>query len=186
MDEEKNPLKKKRNNAGFTLAETLMAMLIMLMVTAIVAAGIPVARNAYEGVVLASNSELLLSTTLSALRNELGTAKNIECKDGGKEIRYYNPSAKITSCIFLNDEKATEGIQFQRYAAADILGNKGAEGNRLVTWAASNKNLYVTYRSASFSNGIVTFTDISVNMEDGSRTDLATRDSYSIRVLSYE
>ena len=55
---------------GFTLAETLLAVLILLMVSSIVAAGIPSARRAYEKVVLASNAEVLLSTTITTLRHE--------------------------------------------------------------------------------------------------------------------
>ena len=57
--------KKLHSSKAFTLAETLLAVLILLMVSTIVATGIPVARNAYEKVVLASNAEVLLSTTIS-------------------------------------------------------------------------------------------------------------------------
>ena len=48
---EQRIIRKLRSNDAFTLAETLLAILILLMVSAIVAAGIPVAKNAYEKVV---------------------------------------------------------------------------------------------------------------------------------------
>ena len=66
--------KKIRDAHGFTLAETLLAVLILLMVSGIVAAGIPVAKKAYEKVVLAADAQLLLSTTVAELRDEIGTA----------------------------------------------------------------------------------------------------------------
>lgn len=69
----------KKNRGGFTLAETLIAVLILLMVSGIVAAGIPAAKEALTKAVDASHSQLLLSTTMTALRNELGSARSIIC-----------------------------------------------------------------------------------------------------------
>lgn len=68
----------KNNRGGFTLAETLIAVLILLMVTGIVAAGIPAASNALNRAVDASHAQLLLSTTMTSLRNELGSARSID------------------------------------------------------------------------------------------------------------
>ena len=67
-------------------------ILILLMVTSIVAAGIPVAATAYSKVVMASNAQLLLSTTMTNLRDELATATNIEVvkNDDDVKIRYKN------------------------------------------------------------------------------------------------
>ena len=56
---------KLHNRKGFSLAETLMAVLILLMVSAVVAAGIPMAREAYEKAVDAANAQTLLSTTIT-------------------------------------------------------------------------------------------------------------------------
>ena len=103
--------RKLHTENGFTLAETLLAVLILLMVSTIVATGIPVARNAYEKVVLASNAEVLLSTTISTLRNELGTATDVDIPDGaagnkvksGKEITYYNSARGSLSRIFMTN-----------------------------------------------------------------------------------
>ena len=57
---------KKRycNTHGFTLGETLLAVLIMLLAASIMVSGIPAARAAYEKVVLSSNAEVLLSTAV--------------------------------------------------------------------------------------------------------------------------
>ena len=77
-----------RNRKGFTLAETLLAVLILLLVSSIVAAGVPAARQAYEKVVLASNAELMLSTAVATLRDELGTAWDVQQVTGG--VTYFS------------------------------------------------------------------------------------------------
>ena len=87
-------LRKKLNNKrGFSLAETLVAVLILLMVSAVVAEGIPAAANAYRKAVDAANAHVLLSTTVNALRGELSTARDLKSEDltitiDGKEDTY--------------------------------------------------------------------------------------------------
>ena len=53
---------KLNNEDGFTLAETLMTVLIMLLVSSVIAAGIPAAAKAYRKAVDAANAQVLLST----------------------------------------------------------------------------------------------------------------------------
>ncbi len=85
--------KKLSDNIGFSLAETLVAVLILLMVSAVVAEGIPAAANAYRKAVDAANAHVLLSTTVNALRGELSTARDLKPEDlkitiDGKEETY--------------------------------------------------------------------------------------------------
>ena len=56
---------KLKSRLGFTLAEMLMSVLILLMVSSVVAGGVPVAANAYYKVVDAANAQVLLSTTVT-------------------------------------------------------------------------------------------------------------------------
>ena len=197
------PKRKLHEKSGFTLAETLLAVLILLMVSAIVAAGVPAAKNAYEKVVLASNADVLLSTTISALRNELGTAQDVETTVGSTDghlttvITYYNKAAETTSKICLNSD-LSEGVKtsdpdgtimYQRFAATSLSLSSGGDITRLVSKAASNKNLYVTYTTADYdeSTGIITFSNLRVCRESGTAAGnpLASRDTVSIRVISY-
>ena len=182
---------KLHNKSGFTLAETLLAVLILLLVSAIVATGIPSAKNAYEKVVLASNAEVLLSTTISSLRNELGTAQDVT--SNGTVITYYNKAAETTSkiCLYrdLGADKASDPdgtIMYQRYAATG-LNNKSGDITRLVSEAASNNNLYVTYKSVEYDKGIITFSDLKVCRETDTEASnpLTSRENVSIRVISY-
>ena len=55
-------LNKLKRKSGFTLAETLLAVLILLPVSGIVETGIHVARNIYQKVVIGANAQALLST----------------------------------------------------------------------------------------------------------------------------
>ena len=72
-----NRNRRKRRKSGFTLSETLIAILILLMVSAIVAGAIPTASNVYIKTVDAANAQLLLSTTITKLRDEFSTAKRV-------------------------------------------------------------------------------------------------------------
>ena len=63
-------MKRLNSRTGFTLAEVLITVLILLMITAVVAGGMPVAANAYYKVVDAANAQVLLST---AMKKDLRT-----------------------------------------------------------------------------------------------------------------
>ena len=180
---------KMKSRLGFTLAETLLAVLILLLVSTVVATGIPAVKNAYEKVVLASNAEVLLSTTISALRNELGTAQNvkkIDAETGEEEnsaISYYCATRGATSKLFVasggdNDKK----IMLQRYYSADGIGENVAAAP-LISSKTATGDLYVTYNSVVYNKGIVTFNGLKVNRESGA-DGLTSRNTLSIRVIS--
>ena len=66
-----------RATAGFTLIETMMALLILVLLTGVVASGIPVASQTYTKAVDASNAQVALTTTAAKLRDELGLAQDV-------------------------------------------------------------------------------------------------------------
>ena len=173
--------KRIRGNNGFTLAETLLAVIILLLAAGIVATGVPAARNAYEKVVLASNAEVLLSTTMSTLRNELGMAKDIRIEADEKTISFYSETRKAPSKIYLKDGSEPV-ILIRRYA----LGEEEKE-EWLVSAVASTQGLYVTYenvqRNTDENGDTITFNHLSVNRKAGG-TDLAVREAFSVRIVS--
>ena len=91
--------RKKRAEAGFSMAETLVALIIILLVSSIIAAGMPAAQKAFYNVRESANAQMLLSTTLTELRNELTTASNIQNKDG--VLTYINPVNGDSSLKFV-------------------------------------------------------------------------------------
>lgn len=189
-----------------TLVETLATTLILLMVSGIVAAGIPVAKSVYGRIVMASNAEVLLSTTISTLRNELSTAREVQVgKRNGDApntiITYYSESNNATSKIFSADsgDKITKSnaagtaleevavfplhaIAYQRYVSSDPSMNDGPT-TYLVSTEASTGDLYVAFDSVTYANGIITFHNLSVNRTNGT-TGLAKRDTFSVRVIA--
>lgn len=135
--------KKKRNSrAGFTLAETLMAVLIMLLVSGIVAAGIPAAKNAYEKVVLASNAEVMLTTAESALRDELGTAWNVEPVSNSDSITYFSADTGMRSKL----EMDGKDLSITEYQGAD----QNDKLNKLLN--ADSSNTFQTYRKLVYQS----------------------------------
>ena len=183
-------LKRKLNSKkGFTLAEMLLAVLILLMVSAVVAAGIPAAREAYEKVVLTSNAEVMLATTVSTLRNELGSAKHIEpTSNASNDVVYYSLTRGAPSRIF----KAADGnnqIMFYRYYSDTEIGSVGDATavphmqSKDITGDLNLGDLYVTYTNVSCSGEIITFTGLSVNRKSDKRV-MTSIDSLSIRAIS--
>lgn len=74
-------VQRDRGQAGFTLVETMLALAILVLLTGIVASGIPVASETYTKSVDAANAEVALTTTAAKLRDELGLAQDVFYKN---------------------------------------------------------------------------------------------------------
>ena len=81
----KDRLRRKR---GFSLMETLLAAGIMVLMTLMMSSILNTAIVAYTGVVSNSNADMLLSTTLTVLRDELDSARDISVSEDGSCISY--------------------------------------------------------------------------------------------------
>ena len=188
-------VKKLKKRGGFSLAETLVAILILLLVSAIVAAGVPVARNAYEKVVLSAKAQTLLSSAVSALRDELGTAWDVRVEDSkvktsGAWLTYYSSSTGARTKLYLGDY-TVGGETFTTILVQDnvqevSIGTKDLGTPRQLV-QDSNKGgmgaLYVTCEGTiGYENGEVTFTDLKVLTVGG--TELAKLPELTIRVAS--
>lgn len=162
----KRALNKLREKNAFTLAETLITVLILLMVSAVVAGGVPSAANAYRKAVDAANAYSLLSTTVNALRDELSTAWNVSVSEN--TITYFSSDTGSQSTISVSGND----IILQQYNdwTAEYLDSTSTvskpEPRPLVTDAAKIKGkLSVTYSGVSFDEdaGIITFTGLGVS-----------------------
>lgn len=112
-----------RNQAGFSLAETLMAVLILLLVSYIVATGIPAARNAYERVVIASNADVMLSTAVSTLRDELGTAWKVQNTKGKDGVTYFSADTGNRSKLYVDNNGRIMLMEYsEKSAVEELLG----------------------------------------------------------------
>jgi len=168
-------IRKLRSEAGFSLTEMLATTLIMSMVAAITAAGIPTAKTAYEKTILTANAEILLSTVVTGLTDELGTAWDVH-DDGAGRIIYY--SADTGAGTQLRYNETTHAIEKLDYAPIEgvtptsIINpvsnaeHAGLSWQPMVTDAASAKKLYAKYDSATVTKGKVTITGLAVCKKD--------------------
>ena len=184
-------MRKLRNRSGFTLAEMMMTVLILLLVSLIVATGMPAAKNAYTKVVLSSNAQVLLSTTVDSLRDELGTAWNIEKVDTTK-LKYFSANTGNVRELSVDENK---DIVVQDYVTATdlLVGNKASDEPRaLLSSAAKSDDLHVTYDSVARNPedntspaSTVIFTNLRVYALDGSKeVPYASLPTLVIHVLS--
>ena len=179
--------RKLNSRGGFTLAETLLAVLILLMVSVIVATGVPVAKNAYEKVVIAANAQVLLSTAVNTLRDELGTAWDVEVVEEGEpkttKIKYFCADTGARAEIYLNAEKDNTVYRTrfaQQTADMDVPGISFDDGVRqdgpLVSPQASTDRLRVKYDSVTMAGDVVTFEGLKVYLKDDALADLGKVD----------
>ena len=189
--------RKLNQQNGFSLAEMLVAILILLMVSSVVAGGVPAASNAYSKAVDAANAQVLLSTAATALRDELGTAKNVSIEE--TTIRYYSADNGNYSELTVDgsDEKKPVILLTSylgekiRNSTTDLSAGSGAAttygaGAKTVQWelvsqAAITKKLGLKYESVKYNNGIITFTDLKVLKN---LNILAKLDTLEIKVIS--
>ena len=177
---------KKRKDGGFTLAETLVALLILLMVTSIVAVGIPVAANAYTKVVDAANAQVLLSTSINALRNQLQFAKDISIKYHDPEHPDADPDLKSVSYVSsINNyssslKNSDDGIFLEEFKNTDA-----PKSRLLVSGKAATKNLYFKYDDVSYDkvNGLITFSNVGVYHRSHSGEPMVSVTTVVIKVL---
>ncbi len=165
-DTVKNRLKSR---GGFTLAETLLAVLIMLLVSVVVATGMPAATNAYNKVVLGANAKVMLSTAITALHDEIGTAWRVEKIPGDTtKIAYFNASTGAKSELSLDaaDHSAIQIKDYVSLGSSDLIHDdtKYKPGKAYHLLADTSSGMYVTYTSIAYddSTGIVTIAGLKV------------------------
>ena len=162
-----------RARRGFTLAEALVTILILLLATAIVAAGLPAAVRAYHDVVDAANAEVLLSTTMTALREELGSTEGFALGDGNA-LNYYKSSS-------------LQGRRAQLISGSTgILISLGDGSRELVSGAAATRRLHAEFTGITYDTANQTFviSDLQVKRNAGGTVLAEAPANYLIRPMN--
>ena len=160
----KNMRKVHKNCTGFSLGETLVAVAILVIITA---ASLPAAVHVYRNAVDAANAQVLLSTTVNALRDELSTAWDVKADSAAKEITYKSSDIGSQSKIKLGkDDTSTDTILLEEYskpAGADWLTDVyGTVASRPLV---SREMRRTTRDGSSYQNGYVTFSGLQVKRD---------------------
>lgn len=168
-----------RRKAGFTIAEMLIAVLILLMVSAVLAAGVPVAVNAYNKVIDAANAQLLLSTTVTRMEEELSTAVEVWTEESkltsyshyrnGYKISPSNvePELPAGSTETLTGKK---GIWLKYTARA--TGMWIPKNELLVTGKTETEKFYVSFESITYEDNVFYVKNLKVLKIDGTESSV--------------
>ena len=185
---------KEKRKTGFTLAETLVAILILLMVSAIVAGALPVAGRVYTKTVGTANAQVLLSAAMAALRDELSTAADISIH--GTTVEYRNAAKgccrlEIVSAPLPSDEKTEGGIWITYLDDDPLTGEKRPATDRPPRPLVSSKmaitgepgSLMAIYESVEYKDGRIIFHDLKV-LIDGMETPGASHEEFTVRIIA--
>lgn len=166
--------RKLKSRLGFTLAEVLMVVLILMMVSSVVAGGVPVAANAYFKVVDAANAQMLLSTTVTKLRRELAFASDVTLESG--EVKSYTngESGQVTTLVS-DDVNEDKGIK--------LKWDDDKDPELLVRKAAATKNMYAKFDKITYDKGFFIIENLQVQ-KTGYDNPLASVDNLRIRAIA--
>ena len=117
-----------RVNAGFTLVETMLSLAILVLLTAVVATGVPVAYRTYTKAVDASNAEVALTTTVAMLRDELGLAQDVFYSTSDNSVVFYKTGDGYWASI-APGEAVGQGLRKQVYQGVQPDESKGSSDN---------------------------------------------------------
>lgn len=194
-----NRNRRKRRKSGFSLSETLIAILILLMVSAIVAGAIPTASNVYIKTVDAANAQLLLSTTITKLRDEFSTAKRV-VSYSASTIEFFNEHGARKIVVVAKASSYPEGINGPGVwvypentdATSDATYGAPTYGSpyRLVSQQAATSDMYVSLEFTGVSDGVITIgsdqegstAKIQVKKENTGNSVLAEQKKFSVRI----
>ena len=167
----KRAARTTRKNAGFSLTELLVTLLIVTLVTGIAATTIPPAWRTYTQVVDASNAQALLTTTSALLRDELDTA--LDLRQDGDTLTYTSSKTGLATRLMSGARSADGsrlGIVLSDAHDNDPDDAGGTRGpRRLVSDATTTSGMFVAYGGLSYDEGagVVRLT-LDVLQDDGS------------------
>ena len=184
----------KRNNKGFSLAEMLMAILILLLATGLIAAGIPSAIRTYRKVMDTVDGQIFMSTTMTCLRDELDSARDIEIKDN--TIKYIDANGfsctmkLITEDDESNDEKGIFIVRKNPFkTGASYVGVNGAYSNEevdipLVSKSAADYRFYAQFSSVTKSGSTITFANLKTIDSSAGKKEIIDVGDYMVLIIN--
>ena len=194
-----------RRSAGFSLVEMLVTTLILGLVSTLLATGIPVAADTYRKTVNSSNAQLALSTTMTVLRSELGTATEVLAY--GNQVYYQSSEGYWVSIGNSDAVEGAHGLTKQYWMGSPdtsveddvtdtsdeddvtdtsdeddvngLIADDDAPATRLLPDDVITDALWVSFGSVACTGNVVEFNGLAVR--DRSGNELASAgDSYQV------
>ena len=160
------------------LSEVLISVVILALVTAAMAVGIRTAVITYHEIDDAAAAEMLLSTTMNMLRDEIADASAVELEagaaDGTKTLSYRDGQGGVNKCLCMGTLPADPAVP-------EILLTIGsADPVKLIPDRTATNDMHAEYADVELGDGVVTFTELKI-MRDGK--EFAGIDRYSVRTV---
>ena len=124
-------LNRLKNKKGFTLSETMAALLILSLVIVLTGGGVIVVKNAYQRITLKANAQVLMSTTITKVNDEFKYAKDVtttvDPADSSKTYTTFVSGNSNLKTAFKND--TSKGIELyyiygDNVKTTQLLSNK--------------------------------------------------------------
>jgi len=177
-------IKNRFDKKGFSLAELLLAIAIMLLATSIVVAGIPAAVSAYRKVVDVANANVLLTTTATCLRDELDMATDVKISKSGNTVTVDYYDANGWYCVM---ESTVDGENAESIKITRNYGPSKSDTMLLVSDSAASKKFVVAFAGASKTDDVITFNNIKVYKKNSSDSTTVIPnvelDEYRVRMI---
>lgn len=141
--------KKLNGKSGLTLVEMLAATLVLVLLTLMLVTGMQMAMSAYENIIAQNEVELLLSTAVDRLSDELRYARNVKwimAEDGKANFKYTSNSyGHNTNLTWVSVDSAIGGgiVPGQLLAISEESGEAGY--GVLSTGAYGSEDSYKDY-----------------------------------------
>ncbi len=166
---------KKKDNRGFSLSELLVTVIIVSLLSVMIVTGVRTALYSHRKVTEEANAEVLLSTCVTMLRNELSTATDIQVlnektiiyQKGGSGIKSSLRSGVSGSAVSTTDpEQIYHGsVGMNSESGAEKIDNELL----LISPVTATEGLFISYKEIAYTDGVVTVTGLSVRKKDSDR-----------------
>ena len=167
---------KKKDNRGFSLSELLVTVIIVSLLSVMIVTGVRTALYSHRKVTEEANAEVLLSTCVTMLRNELSTATDIQVLSDTKTITYQKGGSGIKSSLrsgMSGSAASTTEPEQIYHGSVGINSEDGSESisneTLLISSVTATEGLFISYEEISYADGVVTVTGLSVRKKDSDR-----------------
>lgn len=143
--------KKLRDQSGVSLVEMLCATIILVLLGLLLNTGLQLAVKSYREIIAESETQLLLSTAIDTLADDLRYARDVETEEGTNSLKSYRSDSYGTNAaISVVDGQLMAGPPADSTKQKKVLPSAayGKSGGGLADYELSD--LSITYQNRQF------------------------------------